>query len=92
MKTLLALALLLSSSSAFAMVPAQIAQTMSDVSVLEALKDQHLRNIEAAPAARCMGCFGLRIIAENREGELSVYEAHGMDFAGRFRVSISKME
>jgi len=93
MKTLtLALALLLSSTSAFAFSPTQAAKTLSDPAVLEALEGQSIQNFENAPAPRCAGCFALYIKAYGQGQEEIVYHVHGMDFAGRFSVRIAKME
>jgi hypothetical protein len=92
MKTLLPLVALLSSAQSFAMTPSQLNQTMNDVAVQETLKGVYLKNVSDAPSARCAGCFAIRFDAVESDGQASVYEAHGMDFGGRFRVSLSKME
>ena len=63
-----------------------------DEAVLEALDSHSIRQIEDAPAARCAGCFGLRFSTVNANNEEVVFEAHGMDFGGRFTVRIHKME
>lgn len=92
MKALLTLALLLSSTSAFAMQPRHVTQTLSDEAVLAALESHSLRQIEDAPSARCAGCFALRLTTVNANNEEVVFEAHGMDFGGRFTVQIHKMD
>jgi hypothetical protein len=92
MKTLFTLALLLSSANAFAMQADVLAKTLNDEIVQETLKAKRIETIRSAPSARCMGCFAVRFDTVDAAGTQSVYEAHGMDFGGRFRVSISKME
>ncbi len=92
MKTLLSLTLLLASANAFAMQPQHVVKTLSDEAVLSALDSHSLRQIEDAPSARCAGCFALRLTTVNANSEEVVFEAHGMDFGGRFKVSIHKME
>ena len=92
MKTLLSLTLLLASTNAFALQPQHVVKTLSDEAVLEALDSHSIRQIEDAPAARCAGCFGLRFSTVNANNEEVVFEAHGMDFGGRFTVRIHKME
>jgi hypothetical protein len=91
MKTLFALAVLLSSANAFAMKADVLAKTLSDETVQATLQPLRINNISSAPSARCMGCFAVRFDTVDAEGNQNAYEAHGMDFGGRFQVSIHKM-
>ncbi|RZA04938.1 MAG: hypothetical protein EOP11_13965 [Proteobacteria bacterium] len=91
MKYLITLAIALSTPTAFAMMPNQLAQTMAHPAVIAALDGQYMTNVEDAPTPRCMGCFGLLITAEDGDRVRTVYEAQGSDFGG-FQVVIKKVD
>ncbi|MGZ3696085.1 MAG: hypothetical protein ACXWQO_18725 [Bdellovibrionota bacterium] len=93
MKTLITLAALLLSSSAFAYSPSLVTKTLSARNVIDFLDGKNIQSISDGPSYRCMGCYGL-ILKTYRDDfrHTDTYNLQIQDFGGRFLVNIAKMD